>query len=239
MFDVETKEIRQLARAVKDINDVAFPIANATALNNAAFEARTVYQGEADSSMTLRNNQTKRSVQVNKARGRVIRTQEAVVGSTEQYMEDREFGSTEMAEGKHGVPLATSWAAGQEKARPRTKLVRKANRMRSIHITGRNRQQSNVRTVQEAVKTGKRYVFLESKVKRKKGIFKVLGGRKKFKSGWPPGARLKLVWDLTHKTVTTPPNPMLKRTVDKVYRRMPEFYIKALKFQLDRVHKVG
>jgi hypothetical protein len=239
MFDVDTKQMKQLARAVKEINDVAFPIANAAALNNAAFAARKVYKDEADRSMTLRNNWTGRSVQVDKARGKVIAKHEARTGSTEQYMEDREFGATEMAKGKHGVPLPTSWAAGQENARPRTKMVRKANQLRIIRITGRNRQQSNVRTVQEAVRTGKRYVFLESKTRRKKGIYKVLGGRKKFNRGWPPGARLKMVWDLTQKATSTPANPMLGRTVEKVFKRMPEFYIKALQFQLDRVHKVG
>lgn len=238
LMNIDDRQIDQLERDLKRFAKTAYPFATLETLNEAVKHARIEIRANLRNKMTLRNKWTAGSIQIRKARGLKVESQAAEVGSMQDYMREQEEGFTRTAKGKHGVPVPMPYAAGQGNARQRTKTVRAAHRLARIQFgthraLGVNRKQRNVRSVQEAVKTGKRYVFMQ--FKQKKGIYKVIGGTKKVKRGWPKGARLRLVWSLTNRTYNVKAHVWMKSEVDRTREIVPELYRKALTNQLKRL----
>jgi hypothetical protein len=91
-----------------------------------------------------------------------------------------------------------------------------------------------VASVRQAVKTGRRYVFLDLGTAGRKGIFKVLGGKRRLKSG-RSSAKLRMVQDLSQRSVRIPATPWLNPSVLLASLQMEDFYRKALLFQLRRL----
>lgn len=239
MFGVDNRDIKKMERDLKTFAMKAYPFATRQTVNDAAFQAQKIARVDVQRDMVLRNRFTVQSIRVDQARTLQVRRQAATVGSTADYMEDQEFGAVKAKGGKEGVAIATSYSAGQgENAQPRTRLPRKPNTMANIQLQRRrgrkakNRKQANVFKVQDAVTTGRRYVFLD--LGRRQGIFKVVGGSKSYKRGWPKGARLRMVHDMTKESVIIPKNPWLKPAFDESARMLPAFYADALRFQLRR-----
>ena len=159
MLEADFDQVEEYAAKVKRMSMVGFAIATKQTVNRSAFQGRANYQDEMAKSMTTRNNFTKKSAIVKQAKGLKISRQEAIVGSTQPYMETQEFGGTETAGGRHGVVIPTSYAAGQRGAQPRTRMVRKANRMPNISLrarVGRNRKQKNMIAVRQAAASGQK-----------------------------------------------------------------------------------
>jgi len=238
MFNFDDKDIRRLERDLDVFASRALPFATRETLNTTAFTTQDFARSVVKIQMTLRNKFTLQSIRVEKARGLRISTQESRAGSTADYMADQEFGATKVKESAEGLPIATSFAAGEsENAQPRTKLPKPRNTLHNISLQkgrrkGKNRKQRNLIAVIDAVNSGKRFAFL--RFNRTKGIFRVVGGRKNPKKGGPKGAKLKMVHDLTEQSVTIPPNPWLQPAVDKVIPLVPEIYKNKLEFQLKR-----
>ena len=215
------------------------PYATRHMLNQGGWRIRREAQKIISTKFVERNKWTKGSVQVIETQSLVVRGQEVRVGSIQQYMEYQEYGHTEIAKGKHGVPIPTSYSAGQDGMRPRTKLPRRPNQMRNINLSrsrkgGGSIKQRLMRTVQEAVTTGNRVVFIDFGPGKRKGIMRVLGGRKKFKRGWPPGARLKMIQNLSHRSIRIRPRKWLEPAVERSKKGMARDYREALLFQLRR-----
>jgi hypothetical protein len=237
MISLDTKEVKDLADDLRKLNERGLAFASRETLNQTAWKARQQAQTIIERKMTQRNRWTKGSVRVEKARSLRISAQEAAVGSTESYMETQEFGGTERARGKHGVPIPTSYSAGQMGAKPRTRLPRRANRLPNIKLkrskTRRmSRAQRLAATVRQAVAGGQKYVFLD--FGRHKGIVKVLGGGRRLKSG-RSSAKLRMVQDLTERSVRIPATPWLRPAVNLASLRVDDFYRRALLFQLRRL----
>ncbi len=227
MFSINNENVKKLERDLKQFAHRALPFATKKTLNDAAFQARRIIQADLPKRMTLRNKFTMRSIRVERATGLNIRRQEATIGSTAAYMEDQEFGGKRTAKGKEGVPIPTAWSAGQGENTKRTRLPRKINKLNNIRLANRrkkgSKKQRNAIAIQQAAKTGQKFVFLE--LQRRKGIFKVIGKRK---------IKIKMVHDLTRKSVIIPKNPWLKPAFDETIRMIPAFYADALRFQLKR-----
>lgn len=225
MFGVDTREIKNMERDLKTFAKQAYPFATRKTLNDAAFQAQKIARVDVRENMTTRNRFTVQSIQVEQARTLQVSRQAAVVGSTADYMEDQEFGAV-----KSNPTIATSYSAGQgENAQPRTRLPRKANKMASISLSkrrkkGSNRKQQNLIAIQQAATTGRKFVFLD--LGRRKGIFKVTGGKRR--------PKIKMVHDMTRQSVVIPKNPWLKPAFDETLRMVPAFYADALRFQLRR-----
>lgn len=238
MFAVNDRDIKRLERELKAFAEKAVPFATRSTLNGAAFKAQQNARDVVKREMTLRNKFTQQSIQVDQTKTLNIRRQAAVVGSIADYMEDQEFGGIKTKTGKHGVHIPTSYAAGGAMgAQTRTRLPRKANRLENIVLSKRrrkpkNRKQANVFKVQDAVTSGRRLVYLD--LGRRQGIFRVIGGAKKFKRGWPKGARLRMVHDLTRKSVVIPRQPWLAPAVKFAGAELPALYKEALTFQAKR-----
>lgn len=238
MFKINDREIIQLEKDLKTFAIRAFPFATKNTINKAAFHTRNLSMNHIEKNLILRNKWTKNSVKVTQSKTLYVKKQTAIVGSIADYMADQEFGTTKVKTGKQGVSIPTSYSAGQGEAQPRTRLPRKANKMANIQLHGRRQRKAKTRkqqvlfTVQDAVESGNKYAFID--LGKRQGIFKIIGGRKGFKRGWPKGARLKMVHDLSKQTVTIPARPWLMPNVLKTIRHIPSFYKKALKFQLKR-----
>jgi hypothetical protein len=237
MFDIEDKEIKNLERDLHKFAKHAFPFATLEALNTAVAEAQKDIRRHLGDRMILRNRWTAGSVQIRKARGLKVDAQAAEVGSAQDYMREQEVGFTRRSEGKHGVPVPMPYSAGQGDARRRTRTVRNPHKLARIEFKrhaglGVNRKQRNVRSVQEAVKSGKRYIYAQ--FKQKKGIYRVVGGSKTVKRGWPKGAKLRLVWSLTNRVYSIKAHKWLEPETDKIWKRVPDFYRRALLNQLKR-----
>ena len=240
MFRIDNKSIKRLESDLKAFAHKALPFATRNTLNMAAFDGQKESRSTISRDMVERNKFTKQSIRVVQAKTLNIKRQESIVGSTAGYMEDQEFGATKLSKGRHGVSIPTAYSAGQDGQKPRTKLPRRPNRLgvlklRRAGLKGRkakNRKQAILFKVQDAVTTGKRHVFLD--LGKTEGIFRVVGGRKAFKRGWPKGAKLKMVHDMTRKSVTIKPRPWLKPSVDRTAERIPGFYRESLVFQLKR-----
>jgi hypothetical protein len=229
---VLTVDLSKFADFVKDLDYIrerSIPYAVRNTLNEAAFEGRKLWLAEIKGNLTLRNSWTVRSLQVSKASGADLRTMQAVLGSIAKYMDDVEQGETHRASGKHGVAIPTPSAAGQAQgAKARTKAVRRASWLSAISakkrpVTGR-RQTRNAGAIAIAARSGGGFVFLD--LGRRKGIFRV-DGRKR-------GVKIRMVYDLSRKTVTSGPRPTLGTTIAKLSPRIPEMGRRACIDQLKR-----
>jgi hypothetical protein len=241
MFDFDPNEVESMAKQLKRFRRKAYPFAVRQMLNDTAWDARRFYQEGMRDGLTLRNKWTEKGARAQPERRELnVDRMETRAGHLETYMLTQEKGATIVKQGKHGVPIPTSWAAGQEGAQPRTRLVKKANRMGVIKLKqkwkalGNNDHQRLVRAAQIAVDTKDRYIYAQMPDTDRKGIYKVIGGRKGTTKGWPKGAKIKLVHDLSHKSVTLHPTPLLETASNKARKRMDVHFRKALLFQIER-----
>ena len=229
-FSVDLKDAKRLERDLKNFAHRAVPFATKNTLNSAAFTAQKLAREDVRQDLVLRNRFTIQSIQVEQTRTLDIRRQAAVVGSTADYMEDQEFGSIKTKAGKKGVSISTGYSAGQEGQQPRTRLPRKVNQLASIQLKhrrrkGANRRQRNLIAVKDAAASGNKFVYLD--LGRRKGIFRVLGGKR--------NPRVKMVHDLSNTSVRIPSNPWLSPAIDKTEPLMPGIHRKSLEFQLRRL----
>ena len=224
MIQIDMKEIKKLERTLEQFRVKAIPSANVVAKNSLAFITAAEYRKNAQDKLTLRNKWTLRTIGVNKAKFGT--SGPSRVGSTADYMEKQEFGSQEVKTGKYGVAIPTSYSAGQaEGSKPRLKAPKKINRMESITLGNRRRKGNRKQANLQAIKSGEKFVFLD--LRKTQGIFRILGPKKR--------PKIKMIWDLSRKTVRNPANPMLKPAADLAVKRGPEEYLKALQFQVSRL----
>ena len=239
MFFMADKETKQLEKELGILRDRAFPFATKETLNRTAFIAQKRYKREIKKDLVTRNKFTEQSIRVEQAKGLNVRNQMSIVGSTADYMEDQEFGGIKTSRGKEGVPIATAYSSGEGRgAQPRKRLPRKPNNLRNINMKhkrrkAKHRKQALLFKVQDAVTSGNRMIYHNFSNGRQ-GILKVVGGRKGFKRGWPTGARLEMLWDLSKTTVVVPKEPMLKPAFDHAIRMTPRVYRDSLRFQINK-----
>ena len=230
MFKINDDQILRYEDDLKKFRFKAFPFATKSTVNGAAFKAREFAQENIRNQMVQRNRFTVSSVRVEQSKTLNIKRQAAIIGSIVDYMADQEFGVTKTQSGKEGVPIATSYAAGQaQNAQPRTRLPRKPNKMASIQLKkrlkkGSSRKQRNFAAIRGAAQSGSKFVFLD--LGRTRGIFRVLGGKRK--------PRIKMVWSMSKRSVIIPKNPWLAPAVRRTEPEIPRIYSDALRFQLKR-----
>ncbi len=227
----DDRELVRFTRDLKRFAAQAVPFANRNTLNDAAFMAREVAKKELGKRLTLRNKWTTSNKQllVEKATQKRIRDQRAVFGARDEYLERTEFGGTVRSKSRHGVPIPTRSASGEGRGgAPRARAVRPKQTRRAIRLrvpaAGMSRKQRNLVTVKQAIKSGRRFVFM--RIRQGKGIFKIMGSRSK--------PRVEMMWDLSRKAVRVGPTPWLAPTIAIVRKRMPGIYRKNLKKQLLR-----
>jgi len=230
MFKIDFENIKQLQSDLKTFAARSLPFATKNTINQAAFNARRLAQENIKNKMVTRNRFTIQSVKVNQARTLNISRQEAITGSTVDYLETQEFGGTKTSKGKEGVTIATSYSAGQGRStKPRTRLPRKINTLAKIRLfkrskRGQSRKQKNIVAIKQAIEVGQKFVFLD--LRKSKGIFRIVGGKRR--------PKIQMVHDMSNKAVTIPRNPWLKPAADDTRKLIPGLYLKSLQFQARR-----
>lgn len=236
MFEtkMDTKPIDQYENELDKFGEHALPFAVRDTLNTSAFETSKRAKRTAGMAFTMRNKFTERSIQFEKTFQKSISRMESAAGSLQEYMRQQEEGFTKVKKGKHGVPVPTAFAAGQGTAMARTRPVKRINWINKLALTRRRkaagRGEELMDTVHEAVQTGKRTVFLKDL--RHPGIYKVLGGRKNTKRGWPRGARLRMLYSLDEPTITTEKHEWLEPAANMVLARQGDIYRKSIERQI-------
>ena len=233
-----TVDMTQLKRYEQDLKHLAarsYPFASRFTIHTAAKKARFKAVDIVKEEMILKNKFTQQSIQFWPERPSNMslnpRNQMALMGSTQKYMRDQEFGAVKKKKGKVGTVLPTSESAGQGEINPRTRLVKKINKLANIKLQkknrkkGKNKKQHAIIAIEEAKKAGKKFVYLETY--RTKGIFSIKGSKKKRK--------IRMLYNLEHKQVTIPKNPWMKPAVDYSNKLLPEIYRDALIRQLKRL----
>lgn len=233
---IELRGIDKMQRDLETMAKRALPYAARETLNGLAFAGRKIWQQEMASSLTLRNQFTQRRALVERATGYSMRGMQAVLGHTEDYMRRLEEGEGRRAKGS-GLPIPTEVASGEALGSlrgGRKRPVRKANIIRHLGKLKRQpnsipRKARNARAVREAAKSSSKLAYLE--LDRRKGIYKIMGGRKR--------PKVRKLYDLTRRAVPLPRIPTLQRTLDKALQQGPAIAHAALLKQLQRHHVAG
>lgn len=236
---MDKKPLKELEKDLKIFARRSLPYAARDAINKTGWEARKKAQNKISAEFTERNRWTRGSVLVAPTRTLRIDQMSVEVGSVEDYMETQEMGGTKRSRTGQSVAVPTGYAAGQEGSEPRTRLPRRPNRVRNIQLTryrirGGSPKQRLLAAVNMAVRERKRFLYLErSKHGVKNGMYRVVGGRYRG-SGWPRGAKLKMVASLDKASVRIPKSPWLRPSADSAMRSLPHHYARALIFQFRR-----
>lgn len=229
---VDAHDIERLVRELDRTAKQAVPYAMRNSVNTAAFEHRKRWQLEIRSAFVLRNKYVLNSLRVVKATSTRIGKIEARLGTVAPFMDKQEKGGTVRGKGR-SKPIPTAVAAGQAMgARPRTRAVRRPNWLSAIKLRrgrpGANRAQQNAIAISMAVKQSRRFVLLELNGLR--GIFRVTGRKR---------LTVRLLWNLSKRSVKLKPSHTLQSTLDALERLMPGWYLDALKAQAKRHHVLG
>ena len=235
-IDLDLSEIDELAKDISVMRKVGFRYAARDTLNTSAFNQREKMQAQLGRDFILKNNHTKRGIRVTKSPN--INFLQSEVGSIDDYMGRQETGGTVVSKGKRGVVLQTSYSAGlSENAKPRTKLAKPANRIKGptghgrVNLTnskrkGKNRKQRNVAAVMTALNKGNKYVYMELSRGDRKGIFKLIGGKRK--------PKVKMIADLSRKSVPTPKTQWAWRSLKGVGKMVSRVYTDMLDIQIKK-----
>ena len=238
-FKVDDRDVEQLADDLYVLYKRAVPFAIGQTVNKNAFMAQRFAREKIAAEFTNRNKFTQQSVQVDRNREmRNVGAMRAIVGSTEDYMADQEFGGVQANRRSGGHAIPTSYSAGQGEAPKRTRVVRRKNRRGSLNLSktrqrALTKKQETLLRVRQAVETGKRDVYLE--FGRTKGLFRVVGGRRgRQKRGQVKGARLRMLYDLSRSSVAVTRHPWLLPSVNRTKQRTGSNFADELERQIKR-----
>jgi len=230
MFTMQSTELKRLERFLVATRSRAFPFATKATLNSAAFDTRKRTVKNIGDKLVERNKFTRNSIRVEKTTTLIIEKQESRAGSIAPYFPTTEEGGVKRKKSKRGIPIPTTTATGEaEDAQPRTRLPKGANKLSRIQLRhkrykAKNRRQRNIIAIREAQKTKRRYIYLD--LGRRQGIFRVGGGKR--------NPKIKMVYDLSSKSVVIPPHPTLQPAYEQTKKRLPIIYARAVRFQLKR-----
>jgi len=242
MIKVDMGDAFQYEKKLKRFNKRAFPYATRHTVNEAAFKGREIAHRIIGREFTLRNQWTRRGVRVAKTGTLNVSRQAARLGHVDEYMRDQEFGAAKRNQGGKGLPIVTSYGAGQNmKQVPRTKLPRRANKLGNLGLPsgsrpGKTKAQRNAIAVAMAAKAKRKNVYLDPAGDGGEGVYRIMRGRKSKKNR--TGVRsVRMIYDLSRDTVHVPRTPWLWPATREAKKAIPRIYIQALKFQL-RKHNI-
>jgi len=233
------EKLQSVGDDLEKIRKKTIPYAIRQCLNKAAYETSKYAKERLDETFILRNKYVERSIQYRRAEGLRIENMESQAGAILPFMEQQEQGFRQRGTGHTGgVTIPTSAAGNQPNAKIRTKKQTKRNMMKEINLS--RLRKGNLLTIVkviDAVKSGKREIFLDEKSDnygRPSGIYRVIGGGKRTKRGWPKGAKLRMLHSLHERSVTVQPHQWLKKAFNKVSPNMIGYYADAFSEQLNR-----
>lgn len=242
-ISVEFRGIDELIDDLRKARKRAIPHGVRNALNTAAFQGRKDWQGVIRRTFTIRNQFTERSIRVVQAKGTNLDRMEAFLGSVAPYMGDQEGGAT--VRGRRRVKaIPGPVAAGQSPGGKRTKLVRAGAKLSAINIRrirAKGPKQRNAIAIAMAARKRQKFVKL-TRPGGGQGLFSFKGGRRTWHKshGWRvKSLQLRLLWDVSRKSVRVPPSHTLERTLRMLEPRLPHIYTASIVEQLRRARVLG
>lgn len=229
---LDLRPVEQLENDLDRFGKHALPDAIRDTLNSAVWDLYNDARDQVGRTFIERNKWTRNSIRYNKATGRRVEAMRAEVGSLQEYMAQQEAGFVQRKSGAHGVAIPTPSAAGQNGAQTRTRALQRRNWLTnikppSVSVRGRGR---TIAAVREALRTKNRIVFIDQAQDpwgRPTGFYRVLGGRRT-KSGWPKGAKLRMIYSTDKATVRTAPHRWLEPATEKITQQFDRYYRDAL-----------
>lgn len=237
MIHIRIKGLPELIRGVNAFSKTGVPYAVRDTLNDSAFALRKEWQGEIKRSFTLRNQYTERSIRVDKAQGRDVRSMEARTGSIAAYMAEQEEGATVRGKGKHKAIPAPAAAGQSPGAAKRTRTVRAGLRLSAINVAnpamaGYGKRRQNAIALAIARRRGDRFALLNRAKGKGRGLFEVRGFSKR-------KVRMRMLYDLSKGSVRVKPEPTLQRSITSSHRAFEQAQAKAFVRQLRRCKVFG
>lgn len=234
-MNIDTKNLKEFELKLLKLNKTGLRIANEQTMNDLAFEARNAYRKEIDKKFITRNKFTTsaRNIPVVRANRN---SPVSEVGHVQKYMREQELGFQKRPDKFTGaVAIPTPVASGERKGMAvgktiRRKPVRKPNRKNMMKFPSdkmRNipRRQRTISLIKRAIETKRRFIEVERN--GESSIYKVTGTKKRY--------QLHREYTTEHRTITVKPKPTLKPATDSTMKRVDEFYVNRLKFQIDRM----
>jgi hypothetical protein len=217
----------ELQKDLKICAKEAIPFACRDAINLAAFEARKDWQAEMGRKFTVRNRYVQRSIRVEPvaASAREVKNMVAVVGSLFGPLQTQETGGEMKGEGSKAYSIP-------ERKNPKRPLSRREWQTKIKLWPGRPRygstRQRNAINIAHAVRHGEKFIELTT---RHGPMIAAIAGRERVK--------LRIVWNLTRRSVHVPAHPTLGPAMDKVAQRMPDHMTQGITKQLKRRRVFG
>jgi hypothetical protein len=246
---VDTGDFDRFRVKLEALNRRGIPHAMRNALNGIAFEAQVTWRREMDRRLVIRaKGFTTRTVRVVRAKGVDVRTMHSIVGSDADYMGGVEEGTTMTSKGKHGKPVPTGFASGEDGSRVPKRLPVSVNRLSNIELSnegagGKTDKQRRFLAIHMAAKkAGKNKYAIMRKLDGGIGIYKLMDSQRDskgrfLKKGQRSGKgtiRPTLVWDLSRKSIRKKPHPTLKPALVRMERIAPRIMARELKKQITR-----
>lgn len=230
-FQVNTDDVIRLENELRLFQRKALPFAQKQSINELAVIGSKISKKKIMREFINRNKWTVNSIRYEKTRSLNVNQMVSKFGSIQDYMLTQEEGGTVRKQGKQGVPIPTSYAAGQsENTNPRTKLPRPRNTLRRIQLNRtqggvRGRKSRNQIAIKQAAATGRREIYLD--FSRSKGIFRVVGRGNRIK--------IKMIYDLSRTSVNVPKHPIIHPSAKLAGMQFEREYMRAIEFQIKRL----
>lgn len=223
---VDLSDFEDLVEDLRVMRREAIPHAMRQGLNDEAFSARKAWQTNLQNRFTLRNRFTQNSIRVEKARGTDLSSMESRVGTVAPYLLEQEQGATVA---KSAIPTGVASGEGRIPGSARKRPVRRPNLKKNIRLpspVGGPGKRGTAIAISKARRKGQRFVLLEEG--RRKGIFKLAGGKTK--------PRLDMVYDLSRRSITKRPAPTFQPALETARRWAPGLHRRAL---IQQFHRAG
>lgn len=235
-ISINTDEFRRDALRVHLLQTSALREAVRYTLNEMAVQTWKLSKRGLSTHFTLRNTWTARSLAFDKVPTNVnnIDMMRSHAGSRMEYLEEQEEGIRKTARGAHGVPIPTTYAAGQKGAKRRTKRVARRFYLSRLRVAqgvykdvqqyARTRRQHLAVMIYKAHKLSKRVIYWES-LRGRKGLYLI------------EGHGLHMIYNLAERHITSRARPWLSTPTNQVSLMFRKIYGKALRFQLHKLSK--
>jgi hypothetical protein len=240
----DMRPIEQFENDLDRFKEGALTYAIRDTLNQAAYETSVEAKNEIGQKFIERNQYTRRSIRYNKVVGKSIARMYSEVGSVQKYMAKQERGFVTRSKGKHGVAIPTTQASGEGDARVRRKTIRAAARLSRIRIAKglapeyarkyKKPRQRLIRMIQDSLEYGYRTIFWMSRRSARTGFYRIRGGKKINKRGWPDGVKLEMLYSVDKPITNTKSHEWLQPSTQKVTMYMGQLYQRALIKEIER-----
>lgn len=224
---MNNRQILDWVSKLKAFTRHGYPNAVKRTVNAAATKTRDLGKQTVASKMTLRNRWVAGSIRAQWTKSNQVNSMRAIAGSVGPELQKQEFGATVRGSGKTKAIVTAAGAREPQSARPRKGLLRprlgklnlrKPSRKGLRHMSKRQRALVTIKTLGSQSRNDIFYLNLG----RRQGFFRM------------EGPKLRMVVDLSRRSVKVKRNPWLGPATKTVTKHLPGIYRRELRDQMRR-----